>query len=255
MPTLPDEPGLRMKSILTVESLTAGYGGAPVVTDVSATIGPGEVVAVVGPNGAGKSTFAKAVLGVVRVYSGRVFLRGEEVTKLSLEALARQGVGYLPQAREVFPDLTVRENLEMGGYLLSKQGMVERVEAVLVLFPSLVGMLKRGASKLSGGEQKIVGLARVLMAEPTLIVLDEPTAGLAPELARRFLEQDIKRLATNGVALLLVEQRAAAAMEISSRTLVMVSGQIVLDGSSQELLARPDFVDVFLGGDRGVTGR
>lgn len=235
------------KELLRTKGLTAGYGSRPTVIDLDVRVGHGDVVSVVGPNGAGKSTLLKAITGIIAVSAGQVLFKGREVTGMALEDFVRLGVAYVPQYHDVFADLTVMENLEMGGYLLSAKDISSRIDEVLDLFPDLRSKLKRSAAKLSGGERKMVGISRALMAHPALIVLDEPTAGLAPDLAAKLLQDDIRRLASTGVGVLLVEQRAAAALEISDYAYVLVAGRQVLEGSPEELLAREDFGQIFLG--------
>jgi branched-chain amino acid transport system ATP-binding protein len=232
---------------LIVAGLTAGYGPSPTIVDVSAEVAKGEVACVIGPNGAGKSTFLKAVVGMLRATAGSVTLGGEDVTNLSPDRMAHRGLGYVPQVQDVFDPLTVAENLEMGGYLLPQRQLKHRIEEVVEVFPALGEMLGRRAAKLSGGERKMLAIARVLMLDPALLVLDEPTANLSPRLATVLLRDHVRRLADAGTAVLLVEQRAAAALQISDWAYVMVSGACSLNGAAPELLRRRDFGQVFLG--------
>src|SRR5438128_6968708 len=190
--------------------MTAGYGGVPVIRDVSISVGPREVVAVIGPNGAGKSTLLKSLVGIMRLNSGRIVLGDDDVSGRPPEELARRGVGYVPQVNDIFEPLTVLENLEMGGYLLSPAQVRARVVEVGAVFPQLPPMLRRRADKLSGGERKMLAIARVLMLDPQVLILDEPTANLSPKLADALLREHVRRLAGLGKAVLLVEQRARA---------------------------------------------
>jgi ABC-type branched-subunit amino acid transport system ATPase component len=244
---MPTSSADRPAPLLAADRVTAGYGGAPVVRDVSIGVGPGEVVALIGPNGAGKSTLLKALVGVVRVMDGRVELAGEDVTNRPPDELARRGVGYVPQVRDIFEPLTVAENLEMGGYLLRAADLPRRVQEVCAVFPALRSMLRRRADKLSGGERKMLAIGRVLMLDPRVLILDEPTANLAPKAADALLSGQVRRLADLGKAVLLVEQRARAAMELADWTAVLVSGVTRLEGPSSELLERSDFEELFLG--------
>jgi ABC-type branched-subunit amino acid transport system ATPase component len=244
---MPTSSADRPAPALAAERITAGYGGAPVVREVSVQVAPGEVVALIGPNGAGKSTLLKSLVGVVRVMSGRVLLGGEDMTNRAPEDLARRGVGYVPQVGDIFEPLTVAENLEMGGYLLRGADLAGRVEEVCAVFPALRPMLKRRADKLSGGERKMLAIGRVLMLDPRVLILDEPTANLAPKAADALLRGQVRRLADLGKAVLLVEQRARAAMELADWTAVLVSGVTRLEGPSSELLGRSDFEELFLG--------
>jgi len=234
-------------ALRTVE-VVAGYDRSPVVHGVSVLVHPGEVVSVVGPNGSGKSTLLKAIVGVVEVMSGQVFVGEREITGVPAEEIARLGVGYVPQVDDVFAPLTVRENLEMGGYLLRAREVPGRIEYVLDVFPQLERMLTRRAGKLSGGERKMLAMGRALMLEPGLVVLDEPTANLAPIIASAVLEQHVRQLAQTGASVLVVEQRAKAVLEISDRTYVLGGGRLRMEGAPAELAASREFVDSFLGG-------
>jgi ABC-type branched-subunit amino acid transport system ATPase component len=233
----------------TVE-LSAGYDRSPVIHGISIAVQPGEVVSIVGPNGSGKSTLLKSIVGVVQVMSGRVVVGDEDVTGWPSENVARIGVGYVPQVDDVFAPLTVRENLEMGGYLLRARDVPARIEHVLAVFPRLGTMLRRRAGKLSGGERKMLAMGRALMLEPGLVVLDEPTANLAPQIAASVLGEHVRSLATTGASVLVVEQRARAVLEISDRTYVMGGGRLVMEGTPAELSSSPEFVESFLGGGR-----
>jgi ABC-type branched-subunit amino acid transport system ATPase component len=232
---------------LRAEHITSGYGGVPVIRDVSVSVGPNEIVAVIGPNGAGKSTLLKSLVGILRVTGGRILLGDDDVTNHPPEDLARRGVGYVPQVNDIFEPLTVLENLEMGGYLLTRAQLRTRVGEVGDVFPQLPPMLKRRADKLSGGERKMLAIARVLMLDPKVLILDEPTANLSPKLADSLLREHVKRLAGVGKAVLLVEQRARAALQIADWTSVLVSGTTRLEGRPDELLKRQDFEELFLG--------
>ena len=223
--------GIELRTV----DLTAGYERSPVVHGVSISVSPGEVVSIV---------------GLVEIMSGRVRVGDEDVTGWPSEKVARIGVGYVPQVDDVFAPLTVRENLEMGGYLLKPREVAGRVAHVLEVFPRLRTMLTRRAGKLSGGERKMLAMGRALMLEPALVVLDEPTANLAPALAASVLGEHVRRLASTGASVLVVEQRARAVLEISDRTYVMGGGQLVMEGTPTELAASPEFVESFLGGGR-----
>ena len=251
MPTSSDE-SKRPKPHLEIDDLAAGYGGAPIVTGASARVGLGEIVTIVGPNGAGKSTLLKAVVGMIPAMHGRVMLAGEDVTNMRANLLARRGLGYVPQTNDVFDTLTVADNLAMGGYLLPRPAVPKRVEAVLEVFPALKRMLSRTASKLSGGERKMLAMARVLMLEPRVLVLDEPTSNLSAELSRMLLEEHVSRLGKAGAAVLIVEQKALAALQVSDWAYVMAGGTVTLSCGAAELLARKDIGEVFLG--RNIAG-
>ena len=239
---MPDQaPALRAVEV------TAGYDAGPVVHGVSVTAGGGEVVSVLGPNGSGKSTLLKAIVGVLPLTSGSVLVGDADVTRAAPEDITRTGVGYVPQVDDVFAPLTVRENLEMGGYLLPRSELPGRIDTVLEVFPRLRGMLTRRAGRISGGERKMLAMARVMMLRPDVFVLDEPTANLAPAVARELLSTQVRRLASGGAAVLIVEQRATAALEISDRAYVLSGGRLRMEGTPAELSASADFVHSFLG--------
>ena len=232
---------------LAIRGLTAGYGDAAIVTEVDVDVNPGQVVAVVGPNGAGKSTLLKAILGIARLISGRVELNGKDVTGLPLPQLARLGIGYVPQLDDVFEALRVRENLDMGGYLFPARVRAVRMESTLEVFPQLRSKLNRFVETLSGGERKMTAIARVLMLDPSVLLLDEPTAGLSPELSRQVLEEQIRTLGKHGKAVLLIEQKAVAALGIADWAYMMVGGRVVMSARGVDVLAKPEMREIFLG--------
>jgi branched-chain amino acid transport system ATP-binding protein len=233
---------------LRATGVTAGYGGDPVIRNITVRVDPGEVVSLVGANGSGKSTFLKSLVGVVRVSAGTVVIGETDMTRKPPEEVARAGVGYVPQIDDVFGPLTVRENLEMGGYLLPARDVRARIDEVTTVFPRLAAMLTRPAGKLSGGERKMLAMGRVLMLQPAVFLLDEPTANLAPAIARTLLEEHVSALAAGGAAVLVVEQRARAVLAISTRTYVLAGGEVRMEGTPAELAASPAFVESFLGG-------
>ena len=237
----------RPAPILRAEGITSGYGGVPIIRDVSISVGKGEIVAVIGPNGAGKSTMLKSLVGILKLSGGKILLGADDVTGHSPEDLAKRGVGYVPQVQDIFEPLSVRENLEMGGYLLKDSAIDARIKEVCDVFPLLAPMMRRRADKLSGGERKMLAIGRVLMLDPKVLILDEPTANLAPILADAVLRDQVRRLADAGKAVLLVEQRARAALEIADWTVVLVSGVTRLEGRPKDLLERSDFEALFLG--------
>ena len=205
-------------------------------------------MSLVGANGSGKSTLLKSLVGVVRVSAGKVTVGDVNVTSRPPEEVARAGVGYVPQVDDVFAPLTVRENLEMGGYLLRPREVKPRIDHVVTVFPRLATMLTRSAGKLSGGERKMLAMGRVLMLEPSVFLLDEPTANLDPAIARSLLEEHVRNLAQGGASVLIVEQRARAVLAISDRTYVLAGGEVRMEGTPAELAAAPAFVESFLGG-------
>ena len=242
--TDPDDAGL------VAADVSAGYGAGDIIHGVSVRAAPGAVTSVVGPNGSGKSTLLKAIAGVLRPSAGRVRIGDRDITGLPPEEIARAGLGYVPQVDDVFAPLTVRENLQMGGYLLAKGELAARIDRALGTFPRLRGLMGRRAGGLSGGERKMLAMGRVLMADPVVFLLDEPTANLAPAVASQVLNEHVTALATAGAAVLVVEQRARAALAVSARTYVLGGGQVLLSGTPDELSASPAFVESFLGGAR-----
>ena len=243
----PERPEGAATAALTVAGLAAGYGDTPTIMDVDLTVNRGEIVTVLGPNGAGKSTLLKAVLGVLRPMAGGVWLGERDLAGLRSDQICRMSVGYVPQVRDTFPRLTVLENIEMGGYTLPRPAARQRVEEVMELYPQLRKLASRQGGHLSGGERKMVAIARAMMIRPALLVLDEPTAGLAPQPANVLLTEHVAALAGTGVSLLMVEQRAREAMAISHRAYVMAAGRVVLSDRAAALLDRPDLGEVFLG--------
>ncbi len=237
----------RPDALLSISGLTAGYGGSAVVSDIDMTIGSKEIVSVIGPNGAGKSTLLGAVMGRVKVMNGSVILRGAPITSVRAHELSRLGIGYVPQTRDVFETLTVRENLEMGAYSMAATRIAAAIDRVLSIFPDLHAHLSKRAGKLSGGERKMLAVARVLMPEPSLLILDEPTANLSPKLARMVLREQVPRLAESGVAVLLVEQKALEALEISDWGYLLVAGRVQVGMRATELVALPGLREMFLG--------
>lgn len=242
-----DDAGSRPPAFLLIEGLAAGYGRLPVITGVSIQVGLGEVVAVLGPNGAGKSTLLKAAAGVLTPLAGRVVVNDVEVTGHGTNRLVRMGVGYVPQVNDVFDALTVQENLDMGGYLLQEAERRRRRGEVLDTFPVLARMISRRASVLSGGERKMLGIARALMAKPRVLLLDEPTANLSPELSAQLLGEHVARLADDGTAVLLVEQKAIIALKAAHWGYLMVGGSVHMSARSQAILDDPEMGRVFMG--------
>jgi ABC-type branched-subunit amino acid transport system ATPase component len=232
---------------LLAEDIRAGYGAGDIIQGVSVQVAPGAVVSVVGPNGSGKSTLLKALCGVIRPSAGQVRVGDRDITGLPPEEVARAGVGYVPQVDDVFAPLTVRENLEMGGYLLAGRAIAERVDRVVGVFPRLGNMLTRRAGRLSGGERKMLAMGRVLMLEPAVFLLDEPTANLAPRVATELLTSHVRALAEAGAAVLIVEQRARAALAISDYTYVLGGGQVLMADTPAHLDASQEFTESFFG--------
>ena len=232
---------------LEIRSLTAGYTDIPVVMDVTVQVDTGEIVTLLGPNGAGKSTVLKALVAEARVFSGAVALEGADVTGLPAERLAKKGLGYVPQSDNVFPSLSVLENLEMGAFLLPRRQVRGRVEEIVEKFPPLRPLVRREVGRLSGGERRLVAIARALLTSPSVILLDEPTANLSPMNASRVLREYVAQLAQSGAGILLVEQRAREALAIADHAYVLSAGQVEVSGTPSSLLEREDIGRLFLG--------
>ena len=233
---------------LEVSGLMAGYGSTTIVHGMDLEVRPGEAVGIVGPNGAGKSTFLKAVAGVIASTGGTVRLDGKDVTNLRGDRLARLGLGYVPQVRDVFSPLTVQENLEMGGYTLPRREVPQRMDEIFMVFPTLKRLRRRTARTLSGGERKLLAIGRLLMTRPVrVLLLDEPTANLSPDLARVVLTEHVRGLVDIGIAVVLVEQRAVEGLKVCDRAYVMAAGVTQLTGRSSDVLANEDIGALFLG--------
>jgi len=241
--------------LLTGRDITAGYAAVPVVRGVSVDVVPGEVTLVIGPNGAGKSTLIKALNGELRLMAGSVHLAGEDISRLSEDLRAARGLGYVPQSRDVFPTLTVTENLEMGGYRLPPAETAARIAEIFARFPQLAALRRRTAATLSGGERKLLAIARALVARPTALMLDEPTANLAPAVARQVLTEIVAGLAGAGGAILLIEQRIQLALDVASRVHVLVDGTPRFTGTAAGFRALPDMGAVFFARGRPELAR
>jgi ABC-type branched-subunit amino acid transport system ATPase component len=233
-------------SVLTVEGVSAGYEQMEILHDVSIEVRPGEIVTLIGPNGAGKSTLMKTVFGLLRPRRGTIRLEGRDITGLAPSALVRRGISYVPQVDNVFPSLTVEENLEMGA-VVRKDDVRPRIEEVLAIFPNLRAKRRLKAGGLSGGERQMVAMGRALMLDPRLLLLDEPSAGLSPVLVDVVFEQ-IEAINRGGVAILLVEQSAREALRRSHRGYLLAGGQVRLEGPGPALLENPDVARLYLGG-------
>jgi len=234
-------------SMLRVEKVSAGYGSLRVLWDVSFQVEEGEIVTLIGSNGAGKSTTIKVITGLLRPTSGRVLFDGRDVTHLPPEERVRRGIALVPEGREIFPKMTVLDNLLLGAYTLSNRGEIEeRLERVYGIFPRLEERERQLAGTLSGGEQQMLAIARALMAKPRLLILDEPSLGLAPIVVIKVFEI-IERLNREGVTILLSAQNVYRALEIASRAYVLESGRITLAGKGRELLANQYVKEAYLG--------
>lgn len=234
---------------LQVVDLVTGYGSLPIVRGVSLAVRAGEVVVMLGANGSGKSTFLKGIAGHLKCQSGKVVLLEKDVSGLTANRLAALGMGYVPQGDDTFASLTVRENLELGGYLLGRRAIAARVSELLGEVP-LIGLLKdRVVATLSGGERKLVAVARALMIRPEVLLLDEPTASLTPEMSELILQRFVRQVADNGTGVLLVEQKAMEALAVGDIAHVLVDGRVFMTDKPAALADRTRLAAAFFGVD------
>lgn len=230
---------------LVAEDLVAGYGEVEILHGVSVRVEDGEIVSIIGPNGAGKSTLIKAIFGLLPLARGRVRLCGDDVTGLRPDKLVRRGMGYVPQVDNVFPSLTVEENLEMGAWC-DGATFKERAAAVYDLFPDLKTKRRDKAGRLSGGQRQLLAIGRALMLQPSVLLLDEPSASLSPKMVGVVFDR-IMEINERGTAMLIVEQNARHAMEMSARTYVLATGENRLEGPSKSLLDSEEVRRLYLG--------
>jgi branched-chain amino acid transport system ATP-binding protein len=233
--------------ILEVKNIKVRYSGLPVLQGVSLSVNSGETVCVVGANGAGKSTLLRAIMGAQRAFEGQIFFSGREIQRLRTEEIVRLGIVYVPEEKMLFRPLAVEENLMLGAYILKDPRRIqENLDFVYTLFPRLKERRLQPASTLSGGEQQMVAIGRGLMSRPQILMLDEPSLGLAPKLVDEVLDT-VRRLKQEGMTILLVEQNVREALDLADRGYVIQTGRIVGEGGGKELLARDTFRQAFLG--------
>ena len=232
--------------LVHVDSVVAGYvPGVNILNGASLELHPGELIGIIGPNGAGKSTMLKALFGLIGISSGKVLLRGQEVTGLKANALVKRGIGYVPQINNVFPTLTVDENLEMGAF--QKPALYKtRRQHVLDIFPRLGERISSPAGSLSGGERQMLAMGRALMMEPSVLLLDEPSAGLSPLLQDQVFER-VKEVNASGVGIIMVEQNAARCLQICHRGYVLDQGRNAYTDTGEALLVDPKVIELYLG--------
>ena len=233
-------------ALLDAADLVAGYGGTEILHGVSISVDQGEIVTIIGPNGCGKSTLVKTIVGLVRARSGSVMFRGEEISSQSPEQIVRAGLCYVPQTANVFPSLTIRENLDMGAFI-RKDDYRGRMDEMLDLFPSLAAHPTQKAGNLSGGQRQMLAIARALMLDPVMLFLDEPSAGLSPMMTGMVFER-IREINSGGVAILLVEQNAREALNMSTWGYVLSAGENRLKDRGPALLDNPEVARLYLGG-------
>jgi len=233
-------------SLLEVRDVVSGYGETEILHSVSIAVEKGQIVTIIGPNGSGKSTLLKTIFGLVRPKKGRVYFHGEDITGMPPEVLVRKGLCYVPQSSNVFPSLSIQENLEMGAFVRTGD-FRQRLKEMYDLFPDLVERRKDRAGTLSGGQRQMLAVARALMLDPVMLLVDEPSAGLAPNLVTTVLEK-ILGINSAGVAILLVEQNAREALRLSGWGYVLTSGRKQLEDRGENLLKNPEVARLYLGG-------
>ena len=235
--------------MLELQSIRVAYGQATALWDLSLSIGMGELLCVVGPNSAGKSTLINAIAGLHRISAGHMVFDGQDISRLAPHRFCARGIALVPEGRRLFTEMTVRENLELGSYLpAARAERVRSLERVCALFPVLTEKLAQPAGLLSGGQQQMVAIGRALMAQPKLLLLDEPSLGLAPSIVLDMFDA-IRRIHADGIAVLLVEQNVSMALDIAERAAVLEEGRIVALGRPDELMARPELRRAYLGLD------
>jgi branched-chain amino acid transport system ATP-binding protein len=235
--------------MLEVSNLKVAYGAAPALWDVSIRVGTGELVCVVGPNGAGKTTLINTLAGLNRAAQGSIVFHGTDVTRIAPHKFCQAGIAIVPESRRLFTGMTVLENLELGSYLPEARARrKETLEQVCELFPAVRQKLPMPAGSLSGGQQQMVAIGRALMARPRLLLLDEPSLGLAPSIVMDMFDA-IRRINDDGLSVLLVEQNVSMAMEIARRVYVLEEGRIVMEGPADDLMRRPEIRKAYLGLD------
>ncbi len=237
-----------MEELLRVEGLESGYGEMQVLWGVSLKVQRGSLVVILGPNGAGKTTTLRSIMGIIRPWRGSITFNGEDVTKLPPHKKVPRGLVLVPEGRHLFPDLTVEENLLMGAYTrVGREDLSDTLELVYSLFPRLRERRSQKAGTMSGGEQQMLAIGRALMAKPKLLMLDEPSQGLAPKIVGDILETLVRLREEQGLTILLVEQNIAQSLKIADYAYVLEQGRVVLEGTSNELLEKEDLVKAYLG--------
>lgn len=232
--------------MLTVTDLHIAYGKAEVVHGVSFEVAEGECVSLIGPNGAGKSTILKSICGLMKPTSGQIQFEGRQIAGLPGHEVARVGISMCPEGRQMFPEMSVMENLQLGAYRRRKENISVEIEEMMVLFPRLRERSSQLAGTLSGGEQEMVAIARALMAKPKLCIFDEPSLGIAPKVVDE-IEETLMKIKTLGVTILLVEQAVSMALRVADRAYVLEAGEVVASGTSQEMSSDPKVQSAYLG--------
>lgn len=233
--------------MLQIQNLKSGYNGTEILNDINIEVKPGEIIAIIGPNGAGKSTVLKSIFNLCEIYSGKISFNGENITKLPTHDLIYEGISFVPQGRQVFSDLTVKENLEMGAFIMKDKEVVDtNLKKIFELFPFLKEKKEDYAFTLSGGQQQLLAMGRALIQNPKLLLLDEPSLGLSPKAMKEIFEK-IVEINKQGVTVMIVEQNAKQAVSIANRTYILENGKIGLTGG-REILKDKRVKDIYFGG-------
>ena len=235
-----------MTRLLDVKGLSGGYGSVQILYDIDLYVDEGEFVTIIGPNGCGKSTFIKTLFGIATYYGGEAAYRGERIEKMRTDQLVRKGIAYVPQVDNVFPTLSVEENLQMGGNALPSAVLKERIERALTMFPDLRSREHDLAASLSGGERQMLAISRALISDPSFLLLDEPTAALSPLYQQQIIER-IDNLRKEGITVLIVEQNARLSLARSDRGYIFANGKVVHTGDADFILNDPEIGEYFLG--------
>ena len=237
-----------MTTVLELDGVYGGYGGSEILHGISLKVDPKEIVVIIGPNGAGKSTAMKAVFGLLQLTAGHIRLDGTEITNNEPQQVVRNGVCYVPQTENIFPNLSVQENLEMGAYVRTDD-FRPRLKEIYELFPPLAEKKEQAAGTLSGGQRQMVAMGKAMMLEPKILLLDEPTAGLSPKF-RGEIFKVVRDINATGTPILMVEQNAKQALKIADRGYILVDGQNRIDDTGAALLANTEVAEMFLGGGK-----
>ena len=233
--------------MLKISNLKAGYGGKEILKGIDFELGAAEIVAIIGPNGAGKSTLLKSIFNLCDIYSGKIIFKDKDITKLPTYQLIQEGVSYVPQGRQVFPNLTVEENLEMGAYVIEEKELVKiNLKDVYAKFPELKEKSRELAGNLSGGQQQMLAIGRALIQNPEILLLDEPSLGLAPKVMKELFKK-IVEISQEGISVVIVEQNARQAVNIAHRTYILEDGQVALKGG-KEILSNEKIKNIYFGG-------
>ena len=233
-------------TILEAEKITAGYSEIDILHDVSIRVKSGEIVSIIGPNGAGKSTLLKTIFGILKPRQGKIIFQNEGITGLTPDKIVKKGISYVPQVDNIFPSMTIQENLEMGAFIRNDD-YSQRLDEIYQLFPILMEKRKQKAGQLSGGQRQMVAMGRALMLDPRILLLDEPSAGLAPVLVSMIFEK-IKEINSTGVSIMIVEQNAREALKMAHHGYVLAMGKNVLDDKGDALLVNEEIGRLYLGG-------